>query len=75
MSGPSFPSGTLVEIRHNFLSGLNTCSRADNGYLGLSKISLLSGIANLKFRELFTCFSIHRAVAAFLSYLFGLTKL
>lgn len=39
MSGPSFPSGTLVEIRHNFLSGLNTCSRADNGYLGLSKIS------------------------------------
>lgn len=45
--------------------------------LSLLKILLLSGIAhsNLKFRELFTCFSICGLTTPFLSYLFRLSKL
>lgn len=45
--------------------------------LSLLKILLLSGIAHssLKFRELFTCFSICGLTTPFLSYLFRLSKL
>ena len=65
--GLYFPVALWVEIRHSFLSGLNTYRGTANGQFGLSKTPLLSRIENynLKFTKFFTCFYVHKIAALF----------